>query len=449
MQKNTPPDELYQFANERIEERKSALIGWKILIVDDKKAIHEVIQLALKDFIFADKILIFLHAYSGQEARQILNENSNIAIILLDVTMEQEDAGLQIVKFTREELKNFSTRIILCTGQLDYALETKIVIDYDVNEYIANTQLSSNRLFTAILANLRAYRNIQRLSEQQRQLEKINEAASRFIPAGFLQLLNKQSIIELALDDHIEQEMTILFLDIRSFTTISEFLLPLETIKFINNFVSYLEPVIVANKGFVDKYIGDGLMAIFATKADDAVNAAIAMLKSLGDYNYTRLTKHQIPIKIGVGINTGKTCVGVVGFEDRMDCTVISTAVNVASRIEDLTKKLGTHLLISSDTFLSLENSKQFHFRFIGKMTVKGKHEPVGIYEIFDMDPESILQFKEQTKEEFEAAISLYMTREFEAANKIFSKIVAHNSHDAPAKYFLAKTEELLRYSHK
>ncbi len=168
-----------------------------------------------------------------------------------------------------------------------------------------------------------------------------------------------------------------LFSDIRDFTTLSESMTQEDNFKFINSYLSRMEPLIVENRGFIDKYIGDAIMALFSGGADDAVKAGIAMLHLLAEYNRHRLKSGYIPIMIGIGINTGSLMLGTVGGHNRMDSTVISDAVNLASRIEGLTKNYGVSLLITHETFLRLTNPADYAFRLIGRVKVKGKSDMV------------------------------------------------------------------------
>ncbi|HEY9834409.1 MAG TPA: adenylate/guanylate cyclase domain-containing protein, partial [Stenomitos sp.] len=191
------------------------------------------------------------------------------------------------------------------------------------------------------------------------ELFQLNQAFSRFVPRQFLQFLNKQSIVDVELGDHVQQEMSVLFADIRDFTTLSESMTPEENFTFINAYLSRMEPAILENQGFIDKYIGDGIMALFSKGADHALKAAISMLKRLTKYNQGRAKAGYIPIQVGIGINTGSLMLGTVGGYSRMDSTVISDTVNLASRIEGLTKDYRVSLLISHHTFSQLHDANQ------------------------------------------------------------------------------------------
>ncbi len=170
---------------------------------------------------------------------------------------------------------------------------------------------------------------------------QLNDACGRFVPHQFLSFLGYESIVEVKLGDAVKKEMSILFSDIRNFTSLSETMTPDDNFKFINGYLKRMEPAIEKNNGFIDKYIGDAIMALFGGTADDAVKAGIKMLQLLNEYNTTRQRPERPPISIGIGINTGSLILGIVGGSNRISGTVISDAVNLASRIESLTGYFG------------------------------------------------------------------------------------------------------------
>jgi response regulator RpfG family c-di-GMP phosphodiesterase len=164
---------------EDIEEEVSEYQGtWKVLIVDDEPEIHAVTKLALSDFVFQDKRLEFISAYNGKEAKQLFLDHRDIAVVLLDVVMETDDAGLKVAEFVRNEAMNNFTRIILRTGQPGQAPERDVIINYDINDYKSKTELTSQKLFTVVIAALRSYRDIMVIEENRIGLEKIISASA-------------------------------------------------------------------------------------------------------------------------------------------------------------------------------------------------------------------------------------------------------------------------------
>ncbi|WP_377476328.1 MAG: adenylate/guanylate cyclase domain-containing protein [Microcoleus anatoxicus] len=268
---------------------------------------------------------------------------------------------------------------------------------------------------------------------------EITQATSRFVPNEFLGFLGCESIVDIKLGDAVQLEMSVLFSDIREFTTLSEQMTPEDNFKFINSYLSHMEPLIVENRGFIDKYIGDAIMALFSEGADDAVRAGIAMLHALVEYNQERASAGYIPIKIGVGINTGSLMLGIVGGPSRMDGTVISDAVNLASRIESLTKKYGVSLLITDPTFQSLKNPADYAIRKIDRVQVKGKSEMVTVYEVFDADLPEIKAGKLATLQVFSEALFLYDMKNFSGAAVLFNECLQQNPGDVVAQIYLER----------
>lgn len=267
--------------------------------------------------------------------------------------------------------------------------------------------------------------------------EKLTDAYGRFVPHQFLHFLGYESILDVKLGDQVQKEMSVLFSDIRNFTALSEQMSPEENFQFINAYLSRMEPAITENFGFIDKYIGDAIMALFNGSADDAVKAGIAMLEQLNEYNMSRSLPDRPPLQIGIGINTGSLMLGTVGGQNRMDSTVISDAVNLASRVESLTKEYGVSMLITHNTFVQL--SDVYDFRLIDRVTVKGKSRMVTIYEVFTADPPQLRQKKLETKIMFEQALVFYNSDSFVEATRLFSACLQVNPGDKVAQIYMQR----------
>jgi sigma-B regulation protein RsbU (phosphoserine phosphatase) len=168
------------FAAEEITPMSSAGAGWPVMIVDDEPEIHNITMFSLAEFTFQGKPLQFINAYSGQQARQLILAYPNVALILLDVVMETDEAGLAVVKYIREELGNHRVRIVLRTGQPGQAPEERVIVDYDINDYKAKTELTTQKLFTTVVTALRAFHHlmtIEHLTKEKVRLETELELA--------------------------------------------------------------------------------------------------------------------------------------------------------------------------------------------------------------------------------------------------------------------------------
>jgi class 3 adenylate cyclase len=280
--------------------------------------------------------------------------------------------------------------------------------------------------------------------ENETRLAQLNKAYERFVPHQFLQFLEKSSIIDVELGDQVQLEMSVLFSDIRDFTTLSETMTPEDNFKFINSYLSRMEPVINENKGFIDKYIGDAIMALFSGEADHAVKAGIGMVYRLVEYNQYCAKAGCAQIQIGIGINTGSLMLGTVGGPNRMDGTVISDAVNLASRVESLTKNYGVALLITQPTYSRLKNPFQYAIRTLDTVKVKGKSEAVTVYEVFDADPLEIKEGKLATLELFAQARAIYSEGKLFEAARLFSECWRQNQGDSVAKIYWERCQSAL-----
>jgi PAS domain S-box-containing protein len=298
-------------------------------------------------------------------------------------------------------------------------------------------------------AETERHKFIEKLFELNQNLEKsldaeseLTDAYGRFVPHQFLNLLGYESIIDVNLGDQVQEEMSVLFADIRDFTTLSETMTPQENFNFINAYLSRMEPAITSNNGFIDKYIGDAIMALFSDFADDAVKAGIAMLNILTNYNEDRQRVGYVPIQIGIGINSGSLMLGTVGGKSRMDSTVISDAVNLASRIEGLTKDYSVPLLISHQTLERLRNPDDYAIRIVDKVQVKGKSQYVVVYEVFDADPPEIRSAKRANLPVYTEAMSLCERKQFREAGKLFEECLRTNPSDQVARIYLKRCRD-------
>jgi class 3 adenylate cyclase/ABC-type uncharacterized transport system substrate-binding protein len=284
--------------------------------------------------------------------------------------------------------------------------------------------------------------NIMKRKRVERELVKTNIAYDRFVPHAFLDNLEKKSIIDVQLGDQVQKEMTILFSDIRSFTSLSEKMTPKENFNFINSFLKLVSPIIRDNDGFIDKYIGDAVMALFPENAEGAIISAIEMQKRVIDFNINRVEKGYEPIAIGIGLHLGNLMLGTVGEEKRMEGTVISDAVNLASRLEGLTKMFGASIIISGQTLSSLEErSVKYTYRHLGQVNVKGKRESVKLFEIIDGNDNTEIELKVRTKQIFEKGLELYYEKDFASAITKFQNALKIYPEDKAAARYLEQSE--------
>ena len=273
------------------------------------------------------------------------------------------------------------------------------------------------------------------------RISRMNEAYYRFVPREFLEELGKKDISQVELGDQVQREMTILFTDIRGFTELSEDLSPKDTFDFINQYLGIMEPIITNNNGFIDKYIGDSIMALFSKDADDALIATLEMRRVLVDFNEIRESEGKAPIEFGTGIHTGNLMLGIVGGYGRMDGTVVSDAVNLASRLEGITKHYGAAAIISEDTLIKLKNPTMFNYRLLDIAKVKGKKKAVYIFELIDAENEPARSKKIETKPYFVKAVEYYKQQQFEDALSLFLEVEKIHPTDKAALLYIKRCQ--------
>ena len=312
--------------------------------------------------------------------------------------------------------------------------EAGAIAQGDLNQAIANTDRRDE--IGQLARSFAAMRDAVRKTITD--LKDTNISIERFVPQAFLAIVGKPSIVEVELGDNKRKNMTILFSDIRNFTTLSEAMTPDENFAFINAYLERMGPVIRDHNGFIDKYIGDAIMALFES-ADDALEAGLGMLATLDVFNVERRAAGHKPIGIGVGINSGILMMGTIGEKHRMDGTVISDAVNLASRIESLTKTYHVGLLVSQYTVENLADPRAYDIRPIDIVVVKGKTHPVTIFEVFQRDPPEQRAAKAVTRDLLQSGIEALARRDLVCARRFFEESLQKLPGDTAASNLLQK----------
>ncbi|MBC2838685.1 adenylate/guanylate cyclase domain-containing protein [Robiginitalea sp. SC105] len=287
-------------------------------------------------------------------------------------------------------------------------------------------------------------KGLQEVREREEAIRKIHDASQKFVPSEFIRSLGKDRITEVYLGDHVEREVTVVFADIRGFTTISETLDPRDNFLFVNGFNNRMGPIVRRNGGFIMQYLGDGFMALFPDGAQGALRASVEMQELLREYNLERKLKDRMPVEVGVGMQNGKLIMGITGDAKRLDAAIISDTVNTASRIEGLSKHYGTSILLTEECRKSLTDADQFDFRYLGRVQLKGKNKPIDLYECIDGDEPGLKNHKLTHLELFDQAMEQYFNREFAMAAVTFQQVYKMDERDHPAKLFLNRSAHLI-----
>lgn len=390
--------------------------GTRILVVDDEPVNRQVIQnlLSIRDFHVVEAADGPAALHSVQERRPDL--------VLLDVMMPRMN-GYEVCRRIRERYGIAELPIIMLTAK-NMVSDLVEGMNAGANDYIPKP-FSRDEL----LARLRT----------QLELASMNDAFSKFVPREFLTHLGKQSMTDVRLGDQVQKEMTVLFSDIRSFTTLSESMSPAENFDFLNAIFKRVGPVIRSHNGFVDKFIGDAIMALFPVTPRDALDAAISMRTMLHTYNERRRAHGYAPIETGTGIHTGSLMLGTIGESERMDSTVISDAVNLTARLESLSKQYNAGILISERVLGALEDPTLYRYRFVDRVRVKGKSEAVSVFEVLDGSSEEVVRQRMMTRSEFERGLLLFHSADFARASVLFKEVLSVDASDDAARLYLQR----------
>ncbi len=261
-------------------------------------------------------------------------------------------------------------------------------------------------------------------------------AQRRFVPSQFLESLAHRDISGISVGEHVLKTMNVMFADLRGFTSLAERLDPRGIIELLNRYFPSMERPITEEGGFIDSFAGDEIMALFDASADASVRAGIAMWRSLDEFNLRSLAHGQPTLQMGIGVNTGPVVLGTVGGQNRIQCTVIGDTVNLASRIEQLTKLYGARMLIGEETLRRLGNPAAFSIRRVDRVAVKGKNAAVDLYEVIDAETSERRAAKIATRDLMDSAMTLYYDGAFDEALPRFAQTLREDPDDEVARLF-------------
>lgn len=391
-----------------------------ILIVDDEPVNLQVLQnhLSMEGY----KVT---KANSGSKAMKILQSGDLFDLVVLDIMMPGM-SGYEVCQKLRKVYPPSDLPVVLLTAK-DRVGDLVEGFNVGANDYLTKP-FSKDELLSRVRTHLR--------------LNRIHRATGKFVPSEFLQSIGRETITDVKLGDQTEKVVTVFFSDIRGYTTLAETMSPSDNFQFVNSLNGRMGPIIQRNKGFVNQYLGDAIMAIFPENPGNSLQAAVEMQKNLLAYNEERRSKQRLPIKVGIGMHTGPLIMGIIGDHHRMDAATISDTVNTASRLESLTKYYGATILLSGDSLSQIPDAGQFYLRYLGKVQVKGKHAPVDLYECIDGDTPEMFDKKRATLELFKAGTDHFFSKDFAHASVAFQQILQQNPEDRIVQRFLYKAAQ-------
>jgi class 3 adenylate cyclase len=296
---------------------------------------------------------------------------------------------------------------------------------------VANFQAIASFL-SAVVDNVQLYADT----------EKMAASFRRFVPEAFLKIINRSDFKSIELGDQVARRMAVLVTDIRSFTTLSERMTPEQVFSFVNEFLAEVGPVVRAHSGFVNKYIGDAVMALF-NGSDDGLTAAVALIRQIGLFNERRRTGGKFPIQIGVAVNSGDLMLGTIGEAERLEGSVLADAVNLCFRLESLTKTYGAQILTTDATLSELPAGTTFNVRPVDLVTVKGKRNHVTIMEVLDGHSEDRLARKLATRDLYQSAFQSFEFGVYDEAAQLFREVAKQDPEDRAARAMMLKARKL------
>ncbi len=275
-----------------------------------------------------------------------------------------------------------------------------------------------------------------RFADNLDQLDRTYQAARRFVPGAFLSLLGRETITDVQRGDSAALESSVMFCDIRGFTTLSERRSPDEIFAFINRFLAAMEPCVHDRGGTIGQYLGDGFLALFPLGASDPLGAAVAMQAALADLQGDLMRPGEPPLRIGVGVHAGTVILGTLGGEQRLDANVVADAVNTAARVEGLSTPYGAPVLVS-EVVLDGADTAPWALQEIDTVVVKGRSQPLRIFELLDGEPDVAIRARKTAEAPaYAAALAAFRRGEIEQAAQAFAALKAR---PAACALFLAR----------
>jgi signal transduction histidine kinase/class 3 adenylate cyclase/ligand-binding sensor domain-containing protein len=393
-----------------------------ILIVDDEIINQQVLQNHLNGQNYQ---LSF--ASNGSEALEMIQNEGPFDLVLLDVMMPRM-SGYQVCQEIRKNYLPSELPVIMVTAknQISGLVEG---LGMGSNDYLPKP-FSRDELLARIKTHL--------------DLHRIHEQTARFVPHEFLRILGRDSVMDLRLGDGVEKIVTVAFTDIRSYTSLADQMSPEETFRFVSSYVGRMGPIIKSHHGFVHQYLGDGILSIFQEQAENGLEACVAMQETIKVYNEDRQSMGREPITVGMGLHIGPLIMGVIGDEKRTETASISGTVNIASRMEGMSKFFGAAITLSETVYQQLSKPEKYEFRWLGEVQLKGREDSIGVYECLNGHTDETRELKLQTREVFQKGQAAFMKQDFATAVHCFETVYAQHPADKAARQYLEWATGLL-----
>jgi adenylate cyclase len=411
-----------------------------IICVDDEPMVLDSLREQLERQL-QDSVAIAV-AQDAVEALEIVDElvaeGVDIPVVISDHIMPGMK-GDELLVHIHERLPD--TRTILLTGQAGLGAVGRAVNEAGLYRYMAKPW-DRDDLAMTVREAIRGFLTAAKVRAQQEQLLRSHEAAQRFVPYPYFELLGRSDLTQVQRGDSAMQEVSLYYSDIRSYTSLVEGCSPDENLAWINEYLEWMEAPIRRHGGFIENVQGDTVLALFSQGADGLLCAAVESLEALVELNAHRAGRGEPPLRIGLGMNTGTVLLGVLGGTDRLQCGVVGDAVNLAARVEGLTKRLGT-MLLTGRTYRALAEPDRWAMRYVDRVQVKGRSTATELYELLDGLPEDERLRKLESRNRFAQAIGCFQEGELEDARKVFSELRAADRSDPVFGWYLDRIAKL------
>lgn len=275
-----------------------------------------------------------------------------------------------------------------------------------------------------------------------KDITSFSEASHRFVPQQIFKYLGKKGITDIHLGDQVQQNMTVMVANIRSFHQLSKQLSPKQNFDFMNAFLKRFSPFVRTEEGLISKYLGAGFMALFPARNEDALRAAVSIRRELVSYNESLKASGYATVDLGMAIHKGPLMLGIVGEEQRMEGNVISDDVNITATLERMSDTMGASILVTRTFFEQLRAPERFRFRQLGRVRIEGKDEPIELIDVYEGDSDMERGLKDRTKTMFEKGIMLCQEGRFFDARETFIEVIKINRFDKAAKLYFYLCDE-------
>ncbi|WP_189682841.1 ATP-binding protein [Seohaeicola zhoushanensis] len=398
--------------------------AYKVLVVDDDPVNLQV----LKNYMRLEGFEVVL-ASDGENALRLVSDGYEADIVLLDVMMPRM-SGYEVCARLRETYPAARLPIVMLTAK----------------NRVEDLQAGFNVGATDYLTKPFSRQELSARMHSHIELTRVSTAYERFVPVEFLDFLKRDSIVDIHLGDNVERQMTVMFTDIRGYTSIAEQASPAESFQFLATYFARIGPIIQESGGVVNNYLGDGVMALFPGDPGDAVKAAIGIQRELRRLNIDRAALGKSPISTGIGLHCGDLVMGILGDKYRLNGNVVSDTVNVAARLETLTSQCGIGVAASAAVVSRLDREHKQFCRRLTKVQVVGKSSAIDVFELFAGADAAEIRMKQSSRAEFEAAGKQFLRSQFARARAEFAEIHQKNPNDEAARWMADRAAVLERH---